>query len=104
METKIYVFVLITLIIGLVGGYFVSTVFQPSDSPELSEEINAKNEKIATLQTEVQNIENQIDARNEQIATLQIDIQSLNSQIASKNSQITSLQIEVQALNEIVIS
>jgi len=99
METKIYAFILITLIIGLVGGYFVGSFFQQNEAPGLAEEIDAKNEQISNLQTEVQTLNNQIDAKNEQITTLQTEVQSIEVQIETKNSQISNLQTEVQTLN-----
>jgi len=99
METKIYALLLITLIIGLAGGYFVGAISQQNQAPGLDEEIDAKNEQISTLQSEVQSLNSQIDAKNQQITTLQTEIQNIEEQIATKNSQISSLQTEVQSLN-----
>ena len=98
METKIYAFLLITLIIGLVGGYIVGSISQQSQAPALDGEIDAKNEQIATLQSEVQSLNNQIESKNEQIATLQTEVQSLNNQISTKNQQIVALESEVNGL------
>jgi peptidoglycan hydrolase CwlO-like protein len=99
METKIYAFLLITLIIGLVGGYIVGSISQQSQAPALDGEIDAKNEQIATLQSEVQSLNNQIESKNEQITTLQTEVQNIEEQIDAKNSQISNLQTEVQSLN-----
>jgi predicted nuclease with TOPRIM domain len=99
METKIYAFLLITLIIGLVGGYIVGSISQQNQAPTLDEEIDAKNEQIAALQSEVQSLNDQIDTKNQQITTLQTEVQNIEEQIDTKNSQISSLQTEVQSLN-----
>ncbi|MBN1357674.1 hypothetical protein JW988_02795 [Candidatus Bathyarchaeota archaeon] len=99
METKIYAFLLITLIIGLVGGYIVGSISQQNQAPTLDEAIDAKNEQIATLQSEVQSLNDQIDTKNQQITTLQSEVQNIEEQIDTKNSQIASLQTEVQSLN-----
>jgi peptidoglycan hydrolase CwlO-like protein len=100
METKIYAFLLITLIIGLVGGYFVGSISQQNQAPALDEEIDAKNEQIATLQSEVQSLNNTIETKNQQITTLQSEVQSLEDQIDAKNEQIATLQSEVQSLED----
>jgi len=76
METKIYAFLLITLIIGLVGGYLVGSISQQNEAPGL-DEIDAKNEQIATLQTEVQNLNNQISTKNQQITALEAEVNGL---------------------------
>jgi len=99
METKIYAFLLITLIIGLVGGYFLGSIAQQNQAPGLDEEIDAKNEQIATLQSEVQSLNNQIDTKNQQITALQSEVQNIEEQIDAKNSQLSNLQTEVQSLN-----
>jgi peptidoglycan hydrolase CwlO-like protein len=99
METKIYAFLLIILIIGLVGGYSLGSIAQQNQDPGLEEEIDAKNEQIATLQSEVQSLNNQIESKNEQITTLQTEVQNIEEQIDAKNSQISNLQTEVQSLN-----
>ena len=77
METKIYAFFLITLIIGLVGGFFVGSISQQNQAPGLDEEIDAKDEQISTLQSEVQSLNNQIDAKNQQIVALESEVNSL---------------------------
>ena len=100
METKIYAFLLIILIIGLVGGYSLGSIAQQNQDPGLEEEIDAKNEQIATLQSEVQSLNNQIESKNEQITTLQTEVQNIEEQIDAKNSQISNLQTEVQSLND----
>ena len=100
MKTKIYAFLLIILIIGLVGGYSLGSIAQQNQDPGLEEEIDAKNEQIATLQSEVQSLNNQIESKNEQITTLQTEVQNIEEQIDAKNSQISNLQTEVQSLND----
>jgi cell division protein FtsL len=98
METKIYAFLFITLIIGLVGGYFVGIISQQNQAPGLDDEIAAKNEQISSLQSQVQSLNDTIDSKNQQILTLQSQVQNLNDTIDSKNQQIVALESEVDGL------
>jgi len=104
METKIYAAILIMLIIGLVGGYFIGSITQQDQIPNSEEELDSKNQQIASLQTEVQALEDQIDSKNNQITNLQKEIQTLQDQVNAPNSQITSLQDEIQTLNSRISS
>ena len=104
METKNYAAVLIMLIIGLVGGYFISSITQQNQAPNSEEEVDSKNQQIASLQTEVQDLEDQIDSKNNQITNLQKEIQTLQDQVNAQSSQITSLQDEIQTLNSRISS
>ena len=99
METKIYAAILIMLIIGLVGGYFIGYITKKDQAPNSEEELDNKNQQIASLQTEVQDLEDQIDSKNNQITNLQAEIQALQEQANATNSQITSLQETIQTLN-----
>jgi cell division protein FtsL len=104
METKIYAFLFITLIIGLVGGYFVGIISQQNQAPGLDDEIAAKNEQISSLQSQVQSLNDTIDSKNQQITTLQTEVQNIDDEIAAKNEQISSLQSQVQSLNDTIDS
>jgi len=104
METKIFAAILIMLIIGLVSGYFIGNIFQQDQAPSLQEELDNKNQQIASLQTEVQDLEDQIDSKNNQITNLQTEIQTLQEQATAYSSQITSLQEEIQTLNSRISS
>jgi len=104
METKIYAVILIMLIIGLVGGYFVGSITQQDQAPSFEEELDSKNQQIASLQTEVQDLEDQIDSKNNEITDLQTEIQTLEEQANAASSQITSLQDEIQTLNSRISS
>jgi TolA-binding protein len=97
METKIYAFLLITLVIGLVSGYFVGSITQQNQALGL-DEIDAKNAQIATLQSQVQSLEDQIDTKDSQITNLQTEIQSLNNTLDAQNQQISALESEVNSL------
>jgi len=104
METKIYATILITLIIGLVGGYFIGSIIQQDQVTSSEEELDSMNQQIASLQTEVQELEDQIDSKNIQITNLQEEIQTLQDQVNTPSSQITSLQNEIQTLNSRISS
>jgi peptidoglycan hydrolase CwlO-like protein len=99
METKIYAVIVIMLMIGLVGGYFVGSISQQDQAPSFEDELDSKNQQIAGLQTEVQDLEDQLDGKNTQIANLQTEIQTLEEQADTASSQITNLQEEIQTLN-----
>jgi peptidoglycan hydrolase CwlO-like protein len=99
METKIYAVILIILITGLVSGYLIGSISQQDPAPDFEEELESKNQQIASLQTEVQGLENQIDTKDSQIASLQTEIQTIEEQANAASSQITSLQEEIQTLN-----
>jgi cell division protein FtsL len=77
METKIYAFLFITLIIGLVGGYFVGIISQQNQAPGLDDEIAAKNEQISSLQSQVQSLNDTIDSKNQQIVALESEVDGL---------------------------
>jgi chromosome segregation ATPase len=104
MDTKIYATILIMLIIGLVSGYFIGSITQQEQAPNSEEELESKNQQIASLQTEVQDLEDQIDSKNDQITNLQTEIQTVQDQVNAKSSQITSLQDEIQTLNSRISS
>jgi peptidoglycan hydrolase CwlO-like protein len=104
METKIYAVIMIMVIIGFVGGYFIGSITQQDQAPNSEEELDSKNQQIASLQTEVQDLEEQIDSKNIQITNLQTEIQTLQDQANAPNSQITSLQNEIQTLNSQISS
>jgi len=98
METKIFAVILIMLIIGLVGGYFVGSITQQNQAPSFEDELDSKNQQIASLQTEVQDLQDQLDDKNSEITNLETEIQALEEQ-ASAGSQITNLQETIQTLN-----
>jgi predicted RNase H-like nuclease (RuvC/YqgF family) len=98
METKIFAVILIMLIIGLVGGYFVGSITQENQVPSYEDELDSKNQQIASLQTEVHDLQDQLDSKNAEITNLETEIQALEEQ-ASAGSQITNLQETIQTLN-----
>jgi peptidoglycan hydrolase CwlO-like protein len=98
METKIFAVILIMLIIGLVGGYFVGSITQNDQVPSYEDELDSKNQQIASLQTEVQDLQDQLDDKNTEITNLETEIQALDEQ-SSAGSQITNLQETIQTLN-----
>ena len=98
METKIYAAILIMLIIGLVSGYFVGSITQQDQVPSYEDELDSKNQQIASLQTEVQDLEDQIESKNIQITNLETEIQTLQEQADAANSQITDLEAEVNSM------
>jgi peptidoglycan hydrolase CwlO-like protein len=98
METKIFAVILIMLIIGLVGGYFVGSITQQNQVPSYEDELDSKNQQIASLQTEVHDLQDQLDSKNAEITNLETEIQALEEQ-ASAGSQITNLQETIQTLN-----
>jgi peptidoglycan hydrolase CwlO-like protein len=99
METKIFAVILIMLIIGLVGGYFVGSITQQDQVPSFEDELDSKNQQIASLQTEVQDLQDQLDSKNAEITNLETEIQTLEEQANSAGSQITNLQETIQTLN-----
>jgi peptidoglycan hydrolase CwlO-like protein len=98
METKIFAVILIMLIIGLVGGYFVGSITQNDQVPSFEDELDSKTQQIASLQTEIQDLQDQLDDKNTEITNLETEIQALEEQ-ASAGSQITNLQETIQTLN-----
>ena len=99
METKIFAVILIMLIIGLVGGYFVGSITQENQVPSYEDELDSKNQQIASLQTEVHDLQDQLDSKNAEITNLETEIQALEEQANSAGSQITNLQETIQTLN-----
>jgi peptidoglycan hydrolase CwlO-like protein len=104
MKIKTFAFILIALAVGLVGGYLVGSFTRSDQVPNLTDELEAKSQQIATLQTEVETLEDQVDAKNQQIATLQTEVETLEDQVDSKSSQISDLQSQVQSLNSQIAS
>jgi len=104
MDTKIFAAILIMLIIGLACGYLVGSASQKDQAPSFEEELDSKNQQIASLQTEVHDLEDQIDSKNNQITNLQTEIQTLQQQVYAASSQITSLREEIQTLNSRISS
>jgi chromosome segregation ATPase len=104
METKIYAAIFMMLIVGLVSGYFIGSITQQDQAPNSEEELESKNQQIASPQTEVQDLEDQIDSKNSQIINLQKEIQTLQDQVSGQSNQITSLQDEIQTLNSQISS
>jgi peptidoglycan hydrolase CwlO-like protein len=99
MEIKIFAIVLIVLIIGLVGGYFVGSITQQDQVPIFEDGLDSKNQQIASLQTEVQDLHDQLDSKNAEVENLQTEIQTIEEQANSAGSQITNLQETIQTLN-----
>ena len=99
METKNLAVVLIMLIIGLIGGYFVGSIAQQGQIPGYEDELDSKNLQIATLQDEVQDLEGQLDGKNVEITNLDAEIQALEEQANTSGSQVTNLQETIQTLN-----
>lgn len=103
MEIKIYAFILVALAVGLIGGCFVGSIIT-NDQVSNLDELDAKNQQITTLLTEVQTLEDQIENKNSQITTLQTEVQTLEDQIDPKYNQISNLQSQVQSLNDQITS
>jgi peptidoglycan hydrolase CwlO-like protein len=99
MKAKIFAVILVMLIIGLVGGYFVGSITQTDKVSGFEDELDNKNQQIAGLQTEVQDLQDQIDGKTAEITNLETEIQALEEQAKSAESQITNLQEEIQTLN-----
>lgn len=99
MEAKIFAVILIMLIIGLVGGYFVGSITQKDQNPSFEDELDSKNQQIASLQVEIQDLQDQLDSKNTEITNLETEIQTLEEQANSAGSQVTNLQETIQTLN-----
>ncbi len=99
METKIFAVILVMLVIGLVGGYFVGSITQKDQVPGFEDELDSKNQQIASLQGEVQDLQDQLDGKNAEITNLETEIQTIEEQANSAGSQITNLQETIQTLN-----
>ena len=88
-------FLIVGLLIGAGGGYFVS-------SSSLQPKINDLEEQVASLNTEVVDLETFASVLSVENKNFESQVSELNTQISELNSQISSLEIELQDTNTII--
>ena len=74
MEKKLFAFITIMFFIGITAGYFTNSVL-------VQNKINEFSNQIATLQTQVLNIQTSLNANLTKIAEMEADINALRTQL-----------------------